>query len=136
MTDAKTPFAVAFESPGSQPTATPARVPSTELHATDLPSVEIPLNFLAGIVPCDATRRTEIPNRPVRRGMSSALPPPMECQLRKPYRKVNIPRIPDMPNSATAHPGDSLVTIIYPITETRTNPIPQSKRGWNAGRRK
>jgi hypothetical protein len=37
--------------------------------------------------------------------------------------------MPDMQNSANAHPGDSLVTIMYPITATRISPIPQSKTG-------
>ena len=68
--------------PGSQPTAIPAPVPRREYFITALSSMRRPLKRCTGRVPCDATMRTEIPNRPVRSGMRMALSPASVCQLR------------------------------------------------------
>ena len=82
MKDASTPFADAVDNPGSHPTATPATDPSREYFTTALSSMRIPLKCWGGSVPCDAVRRTEMPNKPVRSGIRMALLPASVCQLR------------------------------------------------------
>ena len=67
--------------------------------------------------------------------MSTAVPP-MVCQASQSNRRLNTPRRPDTRNTASAHPGDSPETIMYPATATRRIPIPQSKNGWRGGRTK
>ena len=66
--------------------------------------------------------------------MSTAVSPPSVCQLKNAYRRVNAPNRPETAKIASAHPGDSLITIMYPMTATIRIPIPQSKKGWSAGR--
>ena len=100
------PFAVAFESPGSQPTRRPANVPRREWRASTAVGIEIPENRCSGTGPCAAVSRTGRPKSPERRGRKIASPP-SGCQARNPYRRAKRPSAPETAKMANAHHGES-----------------------------
>ncbi|OPX67084.1 MAG: hypothetical protein A4E36_01759 [Methanoregulaceae archaeon PtaB.Bin009] len=74
----------------------------------------------------------DIPKRPERSGISTALSP-RSGGARNEYRKVNMPRSPDVQKTSRPHPGASLCTRRKPITATRIIPLAQSMTDWKCG---